>query len=48
MFLQLIILSMESICIIILNERIFGTKSSRYSHEFVIALTNRFNLGHLY
>ena len=44
LFLQLIILSMESICIIFVTE--FGTKSSRYSLWFVITPTNRFNLGH--
>ena len=47
LFLQLIILSMDQFAQNILLSGLFGTKSSRYSHKFVITSTNRFNIGNL-
>ena len=47
LFLQLIILSMDQFALYFRLSRLFGPKSSRYSHKFVIRQTNRFNLGNL-
>ena len=47
LFLQLIILSMDQFALFFDLSGLFGTKSSRYSHLFVITPTNGFSFTNL-